>query len=99
MNVFVHAGAESWRRAKNRPQPHVLCCPPNSGFEEFDWACVAGLGLTLVVWNRPDQFVDDFARHLVRCGASMVAALNGPDLSLAPEGVMQMTVYKPRASA
>ena len=27
-NVFVHAGAKSWERARRRPRGHALCLPP-----------------------------------------------------------------------
>jgi hypothetical protein len=77
----------------------VLCCPPNADFREFDWSCVSGLGLTLVVWNRPAEFVDEFAKHLVRCGATLVAALNGPNRATSPDALVQMTIYKPRMVA
>jgi hypothetical protein len=99
LNVFVHAGDQSWRRAKSRAQPHVLCCPPDADFKDFDWGCVAGLSITLVVWNRPAELVAEFAMHLVRCGAALVVALNGPNLERAPKGTARITIYKPRAVA
>ena len=92
LNVFVHAGDHAWRRAKSRPEPHVLCCPPDADFTDFDWSCVAGLDLTLIVWNRTPDHVDAFAKHLVKAGASLVAAIVGGD-GLHP----LLTIYKPKA--
>ena len=75
LNVFVHAGDRSWDRARMRAPPHVLCLPPDESFRAYDWSAVKGLELTLVVWNRPPEQVDSFARHLVSCGAKLVASL------------------------
>ncbi|MEO8313252.1 MAG: hypothetical protein ABI645_00525 [Pseudomonadota bacterium] len=75
LNVHLHAGDHAWRRAKYRHPPHVLCCPPDSNFEDFDWSCVRGLDITLIVWNRRWEEVDAFARHLVVSGSTLVAAL------------------------
>lgn len=99
LNLFVHAGAEAWRRASGRPSPHVICLPPDKDFGDFDWSCVGGLTVTLVVWDRPGTFVCAFAEHLVRCGAERVAVLNGPNLSRDPFGPVQLTIYKARVSS
>jgi hypothetical protein len=74
-NVFVHAGDRAWERARFRLPPNVLCLPPDALFADYDWQCIRGLYPTLIVWNRPPDFVDGFARHLVQSGARMVAAL------------------------
>ena len=97
LNVFVHAGDHSWRRAQRRAVPHVLCCPPDDQFLSLDWRCVSGLSLTVIVWNRPAQFVDDFARHLVISGAVLVAAINGFDPALDAKSLPVTTIYKPAA--
>lgn len=75
INLHVIAGEHAWRRAGKLNPPSVLCLPPEESFESFDWSCVAGLHVTLAVWNRPPQSVDAFARHLVLAGAELVAAL------------------------
>lgn len=76
VNVYLHAGDHSWRRVSRRRPPHILCLPPEQDFTEFDWSCIHGECITLVVWNRNDKWVDAFARHLVISGAELVAALN-----------------------
>jgi hypothetical protein len=76
--VFIHAGDRAWDRAKGRRPPDVLCLPDDF-FALYDWRCVKGLAITLVVWGRDYKFIDHFARHLVLAGASMVCALNGND--------------------
>lgn len=98
LNVFIHAGEHSWRRAKNRPEPHVLCCPPDADYATFDWTCVGGLELTLIVWGRDEEYVDAFAAHLVRAGAKLVAAIAGfdPDIeTTAAQRAPQLKFYQP----
>ena len=95
LNLFVHAGDHAWQRAQRRAPPHVLCCPPDDEFKSFDWRCVSGLDLTLVIWNRDPEFVDAFARHLVRSGATLVAAIDGFDPALSAEEFPRTTLYKP----
>jgi hypothetical protein len=77
VNLFVHAGHRAWERARYRKPPNVLCLPPGDDFQNYDWSCVRGVDLALVVWNWPQEQVDLFARHLVAVGgASLVAALS-----------------------
>jgi len=92
LNVFIHAGDHAWRRAKARPQPHVLCCPPEEEFTAFDWSCVKGMEIALVVWNRAPGYVDAFAAHLVKSGATLVTAITGGEAAHP-----LLTIYKPRA--
>jgi hypothetical protein len=88
-NVFVYAGDRSWALAQKRSPPAVLCVPPDVVDPSvYDWTICKGLALTLVVWNRPEDFVDGFARQLVIAGATLVAALT-------PGG---STYYRPRST-
>jgi hypothetical protein len=89
-NVHVHAGTRAWERARMRAPPGVLCLPPEAEYRHYDWAVCRGLALTLIVWDRPREFVDGFARQLVLDGAALVAAL-GSDR----EGAT-CTFYRPR---
>ena len=75
-NVFIHAGDYAWDRAKLRSPPDVLCLPPDGDFRDYDWTPVKKLALTLIVWGRPNSWIDEFATHLVRAGAELVCALN-----------------------
>jgi hypothetical protein len=86
-NVFIHAGDHAWNRAQKRAPPEVLCLPPDASADDYDWTIVKGLAVTLVVWDRDDEFVDTFARLLVIAGAKMVAALTNEGGS---------TFYRPR---
>ena len=63
VNVFVFAGDHAARRATNRPAGERLYLPPDAESPDaFDWTCVRGLELMLVVWNRPPQFTAAYAR-------------------------------------
>jgi len=74
VNLFVHAGVGAWERAKARGAPHVLCLPPGSDFNSFDWTVVRGLSLMLIAWDLDEADVEAFGRHLVTCGAELVMA-------------------------
>lgn len=74
-NVYIVAGDFAWRRAKRRGTTIDIPVPPDEDFTQIDWRCLAGLHVTLVVWNRPPDFVDALARHLVISGAALVAAI------------------------
>lgn len=88
VNLFVHAGDYAWRRAKSRPPGEGLCLPSDD-FPAFDWRCIEDLSLVLVVWNRPPEFTAELARHLVRSGAALVAAIGRDESGTAGK------IYKP----
>jgi hypothetical protein len=78
-NLFLHAGDHAWRRAQGRPPGERMCLPPNVDYLAVDWTCIKGLELVLVVWGRDPEYVAEFARHLVRSGAALVAAIGRGD--------------------
>lgn len=92
-NVFIHAGARAWERAKLRTPPEVLCCPPDADYRQYDWSMCRGLSVTLVAWGMEAQAIDDFAQHLVRSGAELVCALNAFE---GESGEVQSMFYRAR---
>jgi hypothetical protein len=95
VNLHLMAGDHAWRRAKGRSPPHVLCLPSGDSFDAFNWSCVSGLDVTLAVWNRPLEFVDGFARHLIHAGARRVAALGAHVVEDGAVRAVETTIYMP----
>jgi len=75
LNVFIHAGKESWVRARKRRPPNVLCLPPDAHFRQFDWQAVSGLELTLVYVTEDRSKLIEFGRELILSGARLVVGV------------------------
>lgn len=81
LNIFVYAGANAWARAQRSRAPgYRLCLPTDKHWTEFDWSVVRGQGITLIHWGTDQQFGIGFSRHLVRCGAVLVALLDSAEV-------------------